>query len=336
MLEEGKALRIADVAQDKRFNSKDSILPHMRSVLCAPLLSSQGHPLGMAQLSRDAKGGSFTEADLDLLGALATPIGMAVENHRMQTSRASAEAAGQIQRALLPSTRPTMPGYEFWDCYRPGVSRKLAATLYDYIRDEQPNGENEAPARWAVALGDVAGKGMPAALLMASFCPELRHQTRAGVAPEEILARVNRHIFQADIAGRFLTLALVLIGPAPEPLTLVNAGHEAPLVRRADGAIEAVGGDAGGMVLGAEPASSYRPATFTLAPGDVCVMYSDGVTDALNRAGEGFGPDRLRKAIAEAPQGAAAVGEAVLAAVREHSSGRAQFDDITLVCFGRV
>ncbi len=118
-------------------------------------------------------------------------------------------------------------------------------------------------------------------------------------------------------------------------MTISNAGHLLPLIRRADGTIEEVGEEASGLPLGVGLEEVYSSMTVALEPGDVVVLYSDGVTDAMDQNRERFGEDRFDRALAEAPQGAEAIGEALLAAVREFASGRSQFDDITLVCFGR-
>jgi serine phosphatase RsbU (regulator of sigma subunit) len=109
-----------------------------------------------------------------------------------------------------------------------------------------------------------------------------------------------------------------------------------PVIRRAAGAIEAVGRAGAGPPLGVDAHAVYRPVTIALEPGDLVVLYTDGVTDALNREDQPFGEERLLQTLAAAPQGAAAAGEAILASVRDHSTGRKQFDDITIVGFSRL
>jgi sigma-B regulation protein RsbU (phosphoserine phosphatase) len=118
-------------------------------------------------------------------------------------------------------------------------------------------------------------------------------------------------------------------------LTVANAGQPFPLVRRSGGEIEAVGQAESGTPLGINGNEVYRPVTIGLEPGDVVVLYSDGLPDARDRRDQVFGHQRLCEALTQAPQGVAAAGEAILAAVREHAKGRSQCDDITIVCFGR-
>ena len=335
VLQEGKAVLIADRAVDERFKDAPSLIDAgVHSALCVPLSDHDGRPIGLIQLDSRARNGGFAAEDLDLLAALAVPVGVAVENHQLLKERASWAAARQIQTVLLPRRRPEAPGYAFWDYYRP--AEEVGGDLYDYIPVE-PDGTAAGAerTRWAVAVGDVAGKGMPAALLMASICPEVRHLARAGVDPHEVLARVNRHVYDADVDGRFVTLALAELDTREHRMRVFNAGHTDPLVRRAGGRVEVVGRVGSGPPLGADPDSVYGADIISLGPGDVVILYTDGVTEAMDRDGRMFGEERLLRTVAGAPEGVAQVGEAIVAAVRGHAVGRSQFDDITLVCFGR-
>src|SRR4051794_6534328 len=148
--------------------------------------------------------------------------------------------------------------------------------------------------RWAITLGDVAGKGMPAALVMANICPEIRHLVRAGVPPGEILGEVNRHHFDHGPHGRFVTLLLTVLDPATHELTIASAGHPHALIRRAGRRIEEIVCEGGGPPLGSERTTAYRPTVTTLAPSDLVLLYSDGMTDARDEQGEFFGLPRLR------------------------------------------
>jgi phosphoserine phosphatase RsbU/P len=334
VLEEARAVLISDVTIDQEFKGQESVASSLRTALVVPLSGSDGKPVGMVQLdSRMAKEG-FTSAELDLLAALAVPLGVAVENHTLLKKRAAWAAAGQIQRALLPKAQPDIAGYAFWECYRP--VEEVGGDLYDYIRAESPGARGCDELRWAVVAGDVAGKGMPAALMMASICPEVRHLIRAGVALADVLKKVNRVVCDADFDCRFVTLAIAELDSREHRLNIANAGHPSPLIRRSDGRIEAAGAEEPSTPLGINADEVYQSVAVSLEPGDVVILYSDGVSDALDRRGKRFGDQRLRDELAQAPKGVAAVGEAILAAVRDHASGRPQFDDITLVCFGRI
>jgi serine phosphatase RsbU (regulator of sigma subunit) len=212
---------------------------------------------------------------------------------------------------------------------------EVGGDLYDYVAVEPDETTDDGPTRWAVTIGDVAGKGMPAALLVAGICPEVRHLVRGGVGPAEVMARVNRHLYERGVGGRFVTMAMTEIDPRSHELIVANAGHMDPLVRRASGTIEPVGREGAGTPLGVTPKAVYRPVAVALEPGDLVVLYTDGVTESIDRDHQPFGVDRLTRVIAEAPPGPTAVGEAILAAARAHAVDRSQSDDITIVCFER-
>jgi serine phosphatase RsbU (regulator of sigma subunit)/pSer/pThr/pTyr-binding forkhead associated (FHA) protein len=333
VLREGKGLLIEDVSFDRELSGRKSIASTVRSAICVPLLSHEERQIGMVQLDRLAGSENFNEQDLDLLGALALPIGVVMENDRLLKERATWAAAREIQRALLPRIQPEVAGYSFWECYRP--VQEVGGDLYDYIAVEQGAASLPAVSRWAVTLGDVAGKGMPAALIMAGICPEIRHLVRAGMPPGEVLGQVNRHVYDNGVAGRFVTLVLTLLDPLTHELTIATAGHPYAQLRRAAGDVEEIVCEGGGPPLGSVRDADYLPTRVQLDPGDVVLLFSDGVPDARARDGEFFGMERLRSELAEAPASVEAVGESILGAVRDHFSGRSQFDDITIVCFGR-
>jgi serine phosphatase RsbU (regulator of sigma subunit)/pSer/pThr/pTyr-binding forkhead associated (FHA) protein len=332
VLREGQAVLIKDIAGEK-FPDKTSLWSMVRSAICVPLQSHAGRTTGMVQLDRLGGHDSFQEQDLDLLAALAIPIGVALENDRLLKERASWAAAQEIQRALLPRVQPQIPGYTFWECYRP--AQEVGGDLYDYICVKQAGLSSGSVPPWAVTLGDVAGKGMPAALMMAGICPEVRHLVRSGVPPADVLSRIGRHLFEHGVDGRFVTLLILLINTQTHELTLASAGHLPALIRRSSGLVEAIGNEEAGFPLGILRDARYQSSAFTLEPGDVVLLFSDGMTDAADQSGSPFGLDGLKRELALAPVGAAAVGESILAAVRDHFSGRSQFDDMTLICFNR-
>ena len=332
VLGKGQALRITD--QDELPREHGSVLSESRAALCAPLPGHDGRAIGMVQLDCRDVGTAFTAEDLELLAALSIPIGAAVENHSLIKQQSSWAAAREIQVALLPRSRPEIPGYTFWDYYEPALA--IGGDLYDYIPVRPPQaGLQSRDPRWTVSVGDVAGKGIPAALLMAYACSEIRHLSQSGVCPEDTAATVNRRLCEREIEARFVTLALAEVDTRSHRLTVVNAGHLDVLLRRADGAIEVVGSQNPGTPLGVEASAVYRSDSVSLDPGDVAVLVTDGVIDALSPEGKSFGTDRLCRVVAEAPADVVQLGEAISEAVRTHTAGRSAFDDITIVCFGR-
>jgi phosphoserine phosphatase RsbU/P len=329
----GKAILINDTAIDPRFMRTKSVVSSFRTAMCVPLLGHDGRPLGMIQLDRRTGRKGFKAGDLDLLAALSVPVGVAVENHHLLRERASWAAAREIQLALLPHGRPTIAGYAFWECYRPTL--EVGGDLYDYIAVEPSEPGEEGRAQWAVTVGDVAGKGMAAALVVAGICPEVRHSVRAGAGPAEVLAGVNRRLCDQGVGGRFVTMALAVIDARSNVMTVANAGHLDPLVRRTSGTIESVGRSGAGLPLGVSAEAVYRPVSFNLEPGDLVVLYTDGVNESMNLDRQPLGEARVKEVLAATKGGVGAAGEAILAAVRDHSAGRSQFDDITIVCFQR-
>jgi hypothetical protein len=332
VLVQGEAVLIRDVATDERYKALDSIAELFRTALCVPLPGSDGKPVGMVQLgAQEDRGSRFTGEDLEWLAALALPISAAVENDRLLRERAHWAAAREIQRALLPRERPELPGYAFWECYRPAL--EVGGDFYDYLRTARHREEGDT--NWAICLGDVTGKGMPAALLSAAVCPEIRHAVRGAASPANVLSLVNRHVYDGGFDTRFVTMILVELDPGRNRLTLANAGHERPLIRRADGTVEQLELHGSGLPLGVVADEVYAPTSIELEPGEVLVLHSDGLIDAQDRSRYRFGPERVVRTISEAPACASLVGEALLQAVTQHCDGIAPFDDLTIVCIGR-
>ena len=328
----GEAVLISNAIEDERFQDTRSVATMLRTALCVPLPGHDGRPVGMIQLDSRVNGDVFTASELCLLAAMAIPVGVAVENRRLLKLQASWAAASEIQLALLPKSRPDIPGYEFWEYYRP--AQEVGGDLYDYIRIDPEQKGTES--RWGIMVADACGKGMPAALMIATVRPEIRHYLGEGLAPDEVLSRTNHRFIESDFLDRFVTLILTEIDARTHTLSVANAGHPCCLIRRSRGAIEELGLDGKGFPLGIDESAVYQTVETTLEPGDVVVLYTDGATDAMNVEGKIFHDLQLRRVISEAPKGVAAVGEAITSAIAIHAAGRSQFDDITLVCFGRV
>ncbi|WP_435019165.1 SpoIIE family protein phosphatase [Tundrisphaera sp. TA3] len=305
-----------------------------RTILCVPLLARSGLSIGIIQLSSRPGGPGFRADDLDLLAAVAVPVGVAVENHRLLWNKGEWAAAGEVQRALLPRHRPRSDRYTTWEHYEP--AQEVGGDYYDYIPIEpaEADGRHEW-TRWGVAVGDVVGKGMSAALLMSHLSSEVRHRVRAEASPELVVAGLNRHLFDAEILDRFVTFLLIVVDAPKDRILIVNAGHPAPMIRRANGRIEVVGDEDAGPPLGVVIDHPYRITTVGLDPGDVVVAYTDGVSEAINAHDRLFGVEAIRATLAQSPPGVQAIGRSILKAVRVHALGHPQSDDIAIVCFGR-
>ncbi len=185
--------------------------------------------------------------------------------------------------------------------------------------------------RLAVVLGDVAGKGVPAAMMMAQFASETRHRLRLAPAPETAAADLNGQLRGYDLEELFITLCLGVLEFGPRRFTYCSAGHPHPLIRRANGRIEEHDADGSGFPLGITPDAVYRQVSLDLEPGDVILIYSDGVTDAHNARGERYDSTqhpRLRDWLSRAGHGPKDIGQSIIRHLEDFSAGHAQFESV--------
>jgi sigma-B regulation protein RsbU (phosphoserine phosphatase) len=193
----------------------------------------------------------------------------------------------------------------------------------------------QSGGRTAICLGDVSGKGMPASLLMASLQATLRGQSAPDTSVSELVARSNRYLYHNTDPEKFATLFIGVLDPASGELSYCNAGHERPVVVRADGRVDRL--IEGGLALGVLESFPYGEGRATLDPGDFLVVYSDGIPEATDELGNFFGEERLLECLrANAALGAQALAAAVIDAVRRHEQGSRRADDLTLVVVRRV
>lgn len=334
VLAEKAGILSADASSDARFQASESIANFtIRSMMCVPLLGLDGEPLGLINIDTQNPLKQFRTDDLDLLMAVAGQAALSYENARLVVSYAEKQkqdnemqiAAG-VQRALLPEHLPEVPGYQFFASYE--SAQAVGGDYYDCLLLPSE--------RVALAFGDVAGKGVPASLVMSRLSSVVQCTLEFVQDAGEAAARINTHMCSHAVEGRFVTFTLVLIDLALHRMSLVLAGHMSPIVRRRDGSIEEFREDAIGMPLGVIEGMTYEVLTRTLEPGETVVIYTDGVSEAMNPSGALYGADRLRGLISKGPADPRALGQAVLADVKRHAAGREQNDDITLMVFGRT
>jgi serine phosphatase RsbU (regulator of sigma subunit) len=250
-----------------------------------------------------------------------------------EKERKEIELARAVQLGFLPQSFPEVVGYEFYSHYSP--AQTVGGDYYDYI--QMPNN------RIAVVLGDVAGKGVPAALLVAKLSSEVRFCLLTEPDPARAMNLLNDQMIRGGLADRFVTLAAVVLDPAAHLLTVVNAGHMTPFLHRANRGelTDAISNDATGLPLGVMPGFEYESVTLELEPGDTITIFTDGVTDAMSPAGEMFGIAGVQKYLTLSDRAADGcrpkrVGDRLVQAVRRHADGKPQNDDIAVVCFGRL
>jgi serine phosphatase RsbU (regulator of sigma subunit) len=308
--------------------------------MCAPLVTSDGQPLGALQLDTQDVGKKFREDDLKLLTIVANLATVSIEKAQAHVAlverekeRREIEVARQVQVGFLPKTFPELSGYEFFAFYSPAMS--VGGDYYDFIT--LPHG------RVAVVLGDVAGKGVAAALLMAKLSAEVRFSMLTEPDPARAVSLLNDQLIRGGIGDRFVTLAVVIIDPEADEIVVVNAGHINPVRVRGGGDdfAEVITNDESGPPLGIVAGTVYAAKVCRLDLGDTLVVFTDGVTDAESPVGARFLLDGMRTALrTEVVVGAdcrpSRVGDRVIRAVQRHADGQAQSDDIALVCFGRT
>lgn len=332
-----KAVLSQDAGNDANLPTSASIADlRIRSFMCAPLLTpDEGVPLGILQIDTTDRR-QFSQDDLEMLVAVAGQASIAIQNAAMHEGLLARERldrdlrlAEQVQRRFLPQSEPSVPGYEFFSHYHPAF--EVGGDYYDFVHLDGD--------RWAIAVGDVSGKGVAAALMMAKFSGDTRLCITTKGCPATATDQLNETLCAAGIEEKFITLSLSLLEPAQNRLTFSSAGHFPMMIRRANGEIEELGGDVSGFPLGIMPDLTYQQMDTILQPGDIVVIYSDGVTDARSPKEELYDCQenrRLQKRVAESSGGPRAVGRAIIQELREFSAGRQQADDITLVCFGPV
>jgi phosphoserine phosphatase RsbU/P len=234
------------------------------------------------------------------------------------------EVAREIQRAMLPDGTWAAPGVEASGLTRP--ANTVGGDFYDIL--PRPDG------RVLVALGDVAGKASPAALLMALFLAMLRTLVDEELALAELARRLNIQVSKHAPPSRFITLFMGLFDPRTGELEFINAGQTPPLLLRAGGSVERL--STGGVALAMFEGSTYEPGFARLDPGDALIMYSDGITEAESPAGLMFEEFGLEAAVRATPGVSAAVlGRAVFRAVDDHRHGERLADDLTVLVLSR-
>lgn len=222
---------------------------------------------------------------------------LALELADRVTMKRDLEIAREIQNWLVPSSAPEVPGAEI--AFAARAQNTVAGDYYDAFYPGAGAGDG---GKLLLVIADVAGKSVPAALLMATFQASLRTIAGEGTSIKEIVARLNRYASAHSLDGRrFTTAVLAEYDPATRMLVYVNAGHNAPVLRRAGGDLEFL--TEGGLPLGIEASAIYQTATVSLQSGDTLVLYTDGVVEAFNQAGSDFGEERWREAIRAMPSG---------------------------------
>ena len=321
VLQGREALVLNDAPSDARFNAHESIVAsRLRSAMVAPLVDSE-QVIGLLYADSDDPTARYDAEKLRLFSFLANLIAVKIANARLLELKAEkdrmareAAAAAQVQRHLLPTTRPEVPGYDILarqiPCYEVGGDLHDTAVLDD--------------GRVVVVVGDVTGKGMGAALLMSNTLAALRVLYAENSALETVVERVHRQLLHASDDLHFVTLFIGMLDPRAHRLTYVNAGHNPPILLHDETAPRRLSPT--GLPLGLIPGAVYRSAEVDLPPGALLCIHTDGIPEAA--LGEEFYEDErliatLRHARAQPIE---AIAEAIVGDLRAFL-GEAPFDD---------
>jgi serine phosphatase RsbU (regulator of sigma subunit) len=335
VLEERVSLLLPNLLEDARFRGEESILATgIRSAMCAPLwltsaAADQDAVIGLVYLDSLQRTASFTEEDLRILTALANVAAAKIENVRLleeslekRRMEEDMRMAAEIQNGLLPEGAPNVPGYGLVGSNRP--CRTVGGDYYDFVFEE---------GRLLLALGDVSGKGTGAALLMTVLRAAVRGHWTDPVLSEAV-ARINRTVCQNVFPGKYITFFMAAVDPPSGRLAYVNAGHNPPLLLRADGTVEHL--EEGGMVLGMFDSVPYADGVAELRSGDTLLVFSDGVTETWNARDQEFGEGGLTDvALRGRGLDAAGLQSEILRTLDEFSAGTKATDDRTLIVLKR-
>jgi phosphoserine phosphatase RsbU/P len=317
-----EAVLVPDVSKDPRYIPSN---PETRSELAVPLVYKD-KVIGVLDLEHTRRG-FFTDDHRRTVTTLAAQVAIAIENARLYEQIAYQEKrlerdlamARQLQFRLLPPTLPKLAHLDIAAKFVP--ARAIGGDLYDFV--------NYSMSRTAIVIGDVSGKGAPAAIYAALVSGILRSHAPIEPGPAEMLSAVNFSLGERRIDGQFVSLIYAVWDDRNRTLQVANSGLPRPIYCH-DGKIEII--EATGLPLGLFDDADYDEFSFRAKPGDMFVFFSDGILDASNKAEELFGRERVGEIVAANPQASAnEIVKLIFQAVAEHASGEEAFDDQTVV-----
>ena len=335
----GKSVRektcqtVFDVSQDPDFSGKADEASGLvtRSILCAPMSFSDQVVGAVELINKRAGDGHFTERDAEVLQILASSAGLAISNQRLaaaqvesETARRELEVAAEIQMSMLPRTFPPYPERGEFAIFASLLpAREVGGDFYDFsLMDDD---------RLTFGVGDVSGKGTPAALFMAKTATLLKSLARDDLSPARIMARLNDELSDRNESCMFVTLFFGVLDLKTGELVYANAGHNPPVLKRSDGRVESVAGRHGPL-LGAWAGMAYAEDALQLSAGDLMVLYTDGVTEATDSEGRFFSEERLVDLLGSRRFASAEDAvHAIRASVEEFELGTLQTDDVAVL-----
>jgi sigma-B regulation protein RsbU (phosphoserine phosphatase) len=327
-LAERVSLLVSDALSDVRFKRSESVvIQNIRSAICAPMICRDSI-LGVIYLDTKARASAYERAELQLATGIANQAAISLSNNRLheqiiahKTFEREMEIARDIQTRLLPRSMPKVENFEFSAMSMP--AKQVGGDYYDLL--ELPDG------RTGIALADVSGKGVPAAILTASVRSALKAEIRReGATVCEVLENLSELVFNDTSSSMYVTMVYCILNADHATLEYSNAGHPYPLLFSHDGELSEL--EAGGCFLGISEVASFTRGHATIPPGATLILYSDGVTDSLSPEEEIYGVQRLidviRKNLSVSPN---KLREVIYQDTLDFRQGAEQFDDFTLI-----
>jgi len=331
--QEGKPLLLEDAYTHPKFHRAhdDATGYRTKSMITVPLKVGE-RITGVAQVINRFDNKPFDQDDLELFIALCSLAAIAIENAKMHKSLMEKqrlvkdmEFARTVQESFLPQTTPAIRGYQFSAHYTP--AQEVGGDFYDFIQLDRN--------RTGIVIGDVSGKGVPAALYMAKLGSDLRTLAFTQKDPATALERLNDLLAERSRRGMFATLLYIELDSQTGTLSLSNAGHLPLIIKKADGSVKKLS-TTGGSPLGILAGMKFGQETAMLGPGDIVILYTDGIIEAMNAGEELYGYERFEALIKKAPSLPEGLKSAIIEDVNKFTGLSPQHDDMTMVCFGAI
>ena len=322
-------------------NQENGALLGRRNLIAVPMRGREDTLGVLIVADKEGRGGTtpdFTDEDRVLLEAFANQAGVAIENAQLYQEalegrqlQAEMDEAAKIQQNLIPDTLPNISGYEATGLYFPRGG--VGGDYYDCLPDSNDT--------WGLAIADVSGKGMQAALLMATLRAGLHSEVTRKEDLPSMAEALNSLLYASSTSGKFATFFYAQLHPETDQITSINAGHNYPLVIRYDGGCDEL--EKGGVMLGMFPndilseIAEYEQETTQLGSGDVVLFYTDGVTETVNTNGDLYGEERLEEVATRVKnESANQICQTIYDDVIEFQGEAQQFDDLTLMVLKKV
>ncbi|MHB8843269.1 MAG: PP2C family protein-serine/threonine phosphatase [Nitrospirota bacterium] len=331
--QEGTPLLLEDAYTHPKFfrGNDDATGYRTKSMITVPLKVGN-RVTGVAQVINRLDGKPFDKDDLELFLALSSMAAIALENARMhmqilekQRLVKDMEFARTVQESFLPQKTPDVQSYRFSAHYTPAL--EVGGDFYDFIHLDKN--------RTGIVIGDVSGKGVPAALYMAKLGSDMRTLAFTEPSPAAALMKLNDLLAERSRRGMFATLLYLELDAASGSMILSNAGHLPPIIKKADGSLVKIA-SAGGAPLGMVAGMQYGQEAVKLERGDTVILYTDGIVEAMNAREELYGYERFEALLKRSSSHPGGLKDAIVGDVNRFTGLSAQHDDMTLVCFGAV